>query len=89
MLEQIFGHDGKLTIHQCESLAKHARTNNHKSVMTFDLCGPLGRKKCQWLDPSFGFFTIEGAEGFVRTADVAFANVWCENVMIQESPTNP
>ncbi len=48
----------------------------------FTLIGPRGILNCEWLDPYFGFFTIEGHEGFLRTKDIP-ANVEC--VMPEES----
>ena len=81
MLEEILGKDGKLTIHQCQEIAKRI---DH-DAMTFDLVGPKGRKSCKWLDAYMGLFTIEGTKGFVMVRDFEFAHdLWCENVMPSE-----
>jgi hypothetical protein len=76
MLEKLVGLS-KLTIHQCEELAK-----KYDGDTAFDLCGPLGRKRATWLDPHMGLFKIDGSDGFVMVKDFAFIpDIWCENLV--------
>lgn len=58
MLEKLIGLN-KVNILQCQKLAEDYGYNS----MTFDLVGPLGRKKAKWVDAYFGIFEIEGSEG--------------------------
>ena len=75
-LEAIVGLE-KLTINQCESLAKKMGFDK----TTFDLCGPKGKLKAKWLDAYMGIFHIDGQEGFVMTRQFEFnPDVWCENL---------
>lgn len=75
MLEKLVGLD-KMTIHQCEELAK-----KFDGKTEFDLCGPKGKKRAEWLDPWMGLFKIEGSDGFVMVSDFAFmSDLWCENL---------
>lgn len=86
MLEQIFGKDGKMNIHQCQEIAKRGGYDK----MKFDLVGPKGRKSCKWLDAYMGLFTMEGSDGFLMVRDFEFAHdIWCENVMPPESSAAP
>ena len=72
----------KLTIHQCEELAKKVGYDS----ATFDLCGPKGRKPCKWLDAYMGLFIIEGDKGFCMTRQFEFVpDIWCENLMPAQS----
>lgn len=75
MLEKLVGKD-KLTIHQCQEMAKHFGFNG----ATFDLCGPKGKLPAKWLDAYFGLFQIDGQKGFVTVQHFQFADVWCENL---------
>ena len=68
----------KMTIDQCELRAQKEGFD----TATFDLCGPLGKKSCKWLDAYFGFFQVEGSEGFIRASDfysLSIDRLWCEN----------
>lgn len=72
----------KLTIHQCQELAKDIGYDH----ATFDLCGPKGRTPCKWLDAYLGLFIVDGAEGFNTVSQFEYApDIWCENVM----PSSP
>lgn len=80
MLEKLTGND-KLNILQCQELAKDIGFDK----TTFDLVGPNGRLKCKWLDAYFGFFQIEGEEGFVMANEFKYSSdVHCENVMVKD-----
>ena len=77
MIEKFAGLE-KMTIHQCEALAKEIGFDG----ATFDICGPRGCRKAKWLDAHFGFFEIEGQQGYVRTEQLAFTQgLWCQNLM--------
>jgi hypothetical protein len=70
------------SILQCQEIAKELGYNS----MTFDLCGPKGKKSCKWLDAYYGMFTIEGEEGFYMATELAFASdLWCENIKVEEA----
>jgi len=77
-LELIYGHDGKLTIQQCEEIAQQLAVDDQGCK--FMLCGPDGSLEAEWLDPSLGFFTLKGQPGFMTTKQFAFVNVWCTGV---------
>lgn len=78
MLEKLVGLD-RLTIHQCQDLAKKVGFDK----TTFDLVGPKGRLPAKWIDAYFGFFEVEGQEGFLSVAQIGYAqNLHCENVQV-------
>jgi len=67
----------KNTLAQCQEIAKEL---GHDSV-TFELCGPKAKLKCKWLDAYYGFFTIDGQDGFIRAQEFVYNDdVWCENI---------
>ena len=75
-MEQLVGLE-KMSIQQCESLAKDVGYDS----ATFDLCGPKGKMKAKWLDAYFGFFQVEGSEGFMTVSQIQYAqDLWCENL---------
>ena len=77
-LETLVGLD-KLSINQCESIAKKMGFDH----MTFDLCGPKGKRKAKWLDAYMGLFQVEGSDGFMMTRQLEFQpDVWCENLQM-------
>ena len=77
MLEKLVGLE-KMNILQCKEMAKDIGFDS----TTFDLCGPIGRKKAKWLDAYFGIFEIEGVDGFLMASQFQYSpDVWCENVM--------
>jgi len=51
-------------------------------TVKFDLCGPLGRKSCTWLDPYMGLFQIDGDDGFLMTRDIP-PSLWVENQRVE------
>ena len=68
----------KFTIDECERLAKDL--DAHDS-MRFDLVGPTGRLPARWLDAYFGFFQIDGKDGFFTAQQFAYTpDVHCENL---------
>jgi hypothetical protein len=76
-LEVIVGLE-KMTIHQCQELAKKVGFDKTE----FMLCGPKGRVKAKWLDAYFGFFQVEGSDGFNTVQQFAFnPDVWCESLL--------
>lgn len=82
-LEVITGLE-KLTIHQCEEFAKKLSRGSGEKVL-FDLCGPLGKKPAEWLDPWMGLLRLEGDEGFIMVKDLTFVSgLWCENVRLSK-----
>lgn len=73
--------NGRMTINQCEELAKDIGFDK----ATFDIVGPLGRIKCKWLDAYYGMFEMidPKEEGFVLTSQVMFIpNIHCENLEV-------
>jgi len=72
------------SIAQCEELAKDLDAHN---TMTFDLVGPKGRKPAKWLDAYYGFFQLEGVEGFLATSQFTYArDLTCENLWFPAAP---
>lgn len=55
-----------MDIYRACEIAKDRMANsvNGKWETRFTLNGPSGSKECKWLDPYFGFFQIEGGDGF-------------------------
>ena len=50
---------------QLRKLQKYAQ-NHGFNTLKFKIISPNGNElNCQWLDAYFGFFTIEGQEGFL------------------------
>ena len=75
-IEKLMGLD-KLNINQCQELAKEFGYDS----ATFELVGPKGRLKTKWLDAYFGFFQIEGQDGFNTVSQFQFApDLYCENL---------
>lgn len=66
----------KITIKECEECAQKIGFDS----ATFELHGPMGSKKCTWLDAYMGIFKVEGAKGFSMVSDFERYNVWCENL---------
>ena len=48
-----------LTLHEAEFLAKEWKMEHPLKKCLFDLCGPKGSTPAWWLDPHYGFFTLE------------------------------
>lgn len=68
----------KLTINQCQELAKDLGFDG----ATFDLCGPLGKKACVWRDAYMGIFTMtEDDKTFIVSQFQYVPDIWCENLM--------
>jgi hypothetical protein len=65
----------RMSLVECEDKAR----DEGFDTATFDLCGPGGRKKCQWLDAYMGMFRMDGESGFVMTNDLKRMGFWCEN----------
>jgi len=85
-IEKLFGIE-KMNILQCEEFAKKSGQYNS---MEFFLCGPKGKLKAKWLDAYYGFFQIEGQDGFLRAQEFAFnPTVWCEIGEIMEQLPDP
>jgi hypothetical protein len=75
-LEVLTGNE-KLNILQCQKLAMDIGFDSCE----FDLCGPKGRLRCQWLDAYFGMFCIKGESNFIMVRQFQYQpDVWCENV---------
>ncbi len=73
-----FASKDKFSLLECEQLAKDL--DAHDS-MTFDLVGPKGRVSAKWLDAYFGFFMIDGQEGFNSVSQFQYAtDIHCENL---------
>ncbi len=74
----------RFSLAECEELAKDL--DSHDS-MTFELVGPTGRLKAKWLDAYYGFFVIEGLEGFQTASQFRYAkDIHCENLAWPDSP---
>lgn len=64
-----------MNISQCQAYAKSVGFDS----VEFKLVGPTGELKCKWLDAHFGFFEIEGKEGFYRVQEFLFIDdIHCE-----------
>ncbi len=81
ILSQLLGDtDGKMSIHQCERIAKDLMSSGvEPGQITFELVGPKGRKQCSWLDPYLGFFQVVGVAGLVRVVDFEM----CHNLHVE------
>lgn len=55
-----------MNIYQCQRKAKDVGFDSAKFVAMF----PAGPKECKWLDAYFGFFQVEGIEGFLSVNDI-------------------
>ena len=55
-----------MNLYQCEA---YAQKNGFDSI-EFEADFPVGNVKCKWLDAYFGFFQVEGMEGFVTTSQI-------------------
>jgi hypothetical protein len=66
------------SIHECQRVAKDADAYDSA---TFDLVGPGGRMKCQWLDAYMGLFRAEGNSGFLMVRDVP-EHLRCKNFAV-------
>lgn len=55
-----------MSLLQCERLAQKHGYNSLSFLALF----PSGPKKCKWLDADFGFFQVEGIDGFLSTDDI-------------------
>lgn len=73
LLKEIF--PKKLTIYQCQSIAKKGDNKN----LEFYLVGPKARMKAKWIDVYMGIFQIEGQEEAYMVKQFEFANdIYCE-----------
>lgn len=68
-----------MDIFACE---RQAQRDGAFDKATFTLNGPTGSLKCAWLDAYFGFFTVEGQEGFMMSSD-------CEGLPLTVSDYQP
>jgi len=67
----------KMSILQCQEVAQAIGFDS----ITFDIVGPKGRLKAKWLDAYFGFFQIEGEDGFNTVDQLQFIpDLYCENI---------
>ena len=74
-----------MQLDQAEKLAQAWKMREPFKVCKFDLFGPTGRKDAQWLDAYYGFFTVEGVDGFLRTQSFEGELVWVENMRLEDS----
>lgn len=83
------GYPEKLSINQCERVAKDLAVDNPGKVIAFDLCGPKGKFRCKWLDPYLGLFEkAEESKGFFSVRDFEFhSELWCENLELKDEST--
>jgi hypothetical protein len=75
------------TMAECRLMAKEILHNTWDhgdgKLAEFELVGPLGRKKCKWLDPGLGFFEIEGMNGCFMDRDFELMpHIHCENIKV-------
>lgn len=81
MLEALVGLE-RMSIQQCESLAKEIIVKSPGTKLTFQLHGPKASLRCEWLDPHLGFFQMEGQASFVMVKQIAFAtDLYCTDLM--------
>lgn len=65
----------KMSILEVEALAKELGR-----PISFDLCGPTGRFRCQFLDAYYGIFNrLEGGAMHVKQFQFV-SDIWCENL---------
>lgn len=76
-IEVLTGNE-KLSVMQCQEMAKDIGYDS----MEFDLCGPLGKIHCKWVDAYFGMFSKVGEEGIMMIDKNMKFNptIWCENL---------
>lgn len=55
-----------MNLYQAQRAAKDRRQMDGEFMIVF----PVGPRKCRWIDPYFGFFEIDGIDGFVRVDDI-------------------
>lgn len=67
-----------MNLYQCEAYAK----KNGFDTVKFETDFPAGTRQCKWLDAYFGFFEVDGMEGFVTTSqiDEMFPDLVCRIV---------
>ena len=77
----------EMSILQCQKLAEDMGYDS----ATFDLVGPRGTLKCQWLDAYFGMFRIEGrGDGFFMVSDFQYVpDLRCENLKVPSVESTP
>ena len=78
MLERLVCNSDKISILQCQEIAK----NFGYDSVSFNLCGPSGKKPCKWIDAYLGMFCTKDDEGhFMMVKQFQFIpDVWCEDV---------
>ena len=59
-----------MDIYRAEKLAKDYTLEYPAWDKKFFLIGPAGMKQCEWLDPYFGIFKVDGADGFMMSKQV-------------------
>lgn len=57
-----------MTIHEMQKYAENNGFDTLKFKITFSYSGK--EINCQWLDAYFGFFKVEGQEGFMTVAQL-------------------
>jgi hypothetical protein len=68
----------KMTLTACE---RRAQDDDASDKATFDLCGPVGRFRCKWLDAYMGLFVKadDASKGFFMVRDFDAPEIWVEN----------
>ena len=65
-----------MTLYECEREAEKllfANTGKYDLVILFDVRFPIGKKVCEWLDPSMGIFRIVSpieSDGFIMVTQM-------------------
>ncbi|SCB51772.1 hypothetical protein GA0061099_102145 [Bradyrhizobium yuanmingense] len=59
-----------MDIYRAERAAQDMMARDPKWDKKFILIGPGGLINCEWIDPYFGIFSIEGKEGFAMSKQV-------------------
>lgn len=72
------------SLDEAERLAQEIKMENPDATVRFDLCGPAGRKAAEWLDPYYGLFTVEGADGFLMVSQFDGELVYAENTRVEK-----
>ena len=69
--DSLFGDaDGKMSIAQCQELAKRVLIGEPTAKISFDLVGPKGRIHCVWLDAFLGLLQEDGSKSFISVQDL-------------------
>lgn len=74
----------RMSLQECQKKAAEIGFNS----ATFDIVGRGWKQKAKWLDAHFGYFTVDGMDGFMRVGDMlpqfGATGFYCENLKAGE-----